>query len=346
MPVARRGRVARRWPWPRCPPVIAGTPARFSQTVAPSTIPPLITYVAAGSIDARVVPDGPGEGLRRIGDGHDLATLDRPGLDLDQGGDLDRAGSRRRCPRGSAERAGERGRWCRPATGGRMSARPLVGPPVMTGSPMAFWYVVVAGDEGREEGVGVGRVDGGRVDDDREVDRQGRRLDPLLADDGACGGVGGLVDDRDDRGHRSRDRGRIADGQRARDGRVGRGDRDRDEPAKQGGRRTTMSPSLGGIERAASTEGTLHHRTHRRAVARAGRPPSLAGRAATVTASAAGTAGPTRRDWRARRDSNPRPSGPQPDALSTELRAHAMLAKDWRRGRDSNPRSRLPHLAV
>ena len=27
--------------------------------------------------------------------------------------------------------------------------------------------------------------------------------------------------------------------------------------------------------------------------------------------------------WRARRDSNPRPSGPQPDALSTELRAHA-----------------------
>ncbi len=28
--------------------------------------------------------------------------------------------------------------------------------------------------------------------------------------------------------------------------------------------------------------------------------------------------------WRARRDSNPRPSGPQPDALSAELRAHAM----------------------
>ena len=27
--------------------------------------------------------------------------------------------------------------------------------------------------------------------------------------------------------------------------------------------------------------------------------------------------------WRARRDSNSRPSGPQPDALSTELRAHA-----------------------
>ena len=28
--------------------------------------------------------------------------------------------------------------------------------------------------------------------------------------------------------------------------------------------------------------------------------------------------------WRARRDSNPRPLGPQPNALSTELRAHAM----------------------
>src|SRR4029453_5289860 len=30
--------------------------------------------------------------------------------------------------------------------------------------------------------------------------------------------------------------------------------------------------------------------------------------------------------WRARRDSNPRPSGPQPDALSAELRAHPCLA--------------------
>ena len=46
--------------------------------------------------------------------------------------------------------------------------------------------------------------------------------------------------------------------------------------------------------------------------------------------------------WRARRDSNPRPSGPQPDALSTELRAR----DGWRRGRDSNPRCRLPHMAV
>src|SRR5262245_13483561 len=33
--------------------------------------------------------------------------------------------------------------------------------------------------------------------------------------------------------------------------------------------------------------------------------------------------------WRARRDSNSRPLGPQPNALSTELRAHATL----RRGR-------------
>ena len=46
--------------------------------------------------------------------------------------------------------------------------------------------------------------------------------------------------------------------------------------------------------------------------------------------------------WRARRDSNPRPPGPQPGALSAELRAHER----WRRGRDSNPRGRLPHLAV
>ena len=50
--------------------------------------------------------------------------------------------------------------------------------------------------------------------------------------------------------------------------------------------------------------------------------------------------------WRARRDSNPRPLGPQPNALSTELRAHMTLRRDWRRGRDSNPRSRLPHSTV
>jgi Glycosyltransferase family 87 len=34
------------------------------------------------------------------------------------------------------------------------------------------------------------------------------------------------------------------------------------------------------------------------------------------------------RGWRARRDSNPRPSGPQPDALSAELRAHTMPARN------------------
>jgi hypothetical protein len=77
------------------------------------------------------------------------------------------------------------------------------------------------------------------------------------------------------------------------------------------------------------------------------------------------------RSWRARRDSNPRPSGPQPDALSAELRAHCDESGQppagvalrstrskaelrdaigprtiWRRGRDSNPRRRLPHLTV
>ena len=58
--------------------------------------------------------------------------------------------------------------------------------------------------------------------------------------------------------------------------------------------------------------------------------------------------GPSSRhvSWRARRDSNPRPLGPQPNALSTELRAHAMPSEGWRRGRDSNPRCRLPHMAV
>jgi hypothetical protein len=50
---------------------------------------------------------------------------------------------------------------------------------------------------------------------------------------------------------------------------------------------------------------------------------SLALLLATVRHPALGTGWGLRRWWRARRDSNSRPSGPQPDALSTELRAHA-----------------------
>ena len=42
---------------------------------------------------------------------------------------------------------------------------------------------------------------------------------------------------------------------------------------------------------------------------------------------------PRRRRWRARRDSNSRPLGPQPNALSTELRAPDSAGR-WRRGRD------------
>src|SRR5690349_11436365 len=59
---------------------------------------------------------------------------------------------------------------------------------------------------------------------------------------------------------------------------------------------------------------------------------SSASSAAAVTRSACGhdtvaghgNHGTELGSWRARRDSNPRPSGPQPDALSTELRAHPM----------------------
>src|ERR1035437_1475854 len=35
-----------------------------------------------------------------------------------------------------------------------------------------------------------------------------------------------------------------------------------------------------------------------------------------------------RKCWRARRDSNPRPPGPQPGALSTELRAHSTVSHE------------------
>jgi hypothetical protein len=85
-----------------------------------------------------------------------------------------------------------------------------------------------------------------------------------------------------------------------------------------------------------------------------GRARSVSGRARIVVAPHPCTLEPdlgamVQGDWRARRDSNSRPLGPQPNALSTELRAHAMSARTeeaWRRGRDSNPRCRLPHMAV
>ncbi len=43
-------------------------------------------------------------------------------------------------------------------------------------------------------------------------------------------------------------------------------------------------------------------------------------------------------EWCARRDSNPRPLGPQPNALSTELRAHVLPA-------DPDATARLPEVA-
>ena len=70
------------------PPAIALTPSRFCQTVAPSTIPPLTTYVAAGSMSVGVEPDGE----RHVGwirDRNDLPSDERPRLDLDQCGDGD-----------------------------------------------------------------------------------------------------------------------------------------------------------------------------------------------------------------------------------------------------------------
>jgi hypothetical protein len=106
--------------------------------VAPSTIPPLTTYVAAGSMTGGVEPDR----KRHVGwirDRDDLPSDERSRLDLDQCGDGD-------------------GRWTegRPA-GGRIvppmvaaglgravstRAMPSVGPPVMTGSPTAFSHVL------------------------------------------------------------------------------------------------------------------------------------------------------------------------------------------------------------
>ena len=52
------------------------------------------------------------------------------------------------------------------------------------------------------------------------------------------------------------------------------------------------------------------------------------------------------RSWRARRDSNSRPLGPQPNALSTELRAHAVRHGSARTRRSvPRPCGRPPHPA-
>ena len=100
-------------------------------------------------------------------------------------------------------------------------------------------------------------------------------------------------------------------------------------------------PVGGNVARAPAARRWRPRRRRSRAPERAGSMARERGAQATTHASAVSDCG----GWRARRDSNPRPSGPQPDALSTELRAH-VPARQWRRGRDSNPRSRLPHLAV
>ena len=53
--------------------------------------------------------------------------------------------------------------------------------------------------------------------------------------------------------------------------------------------------------------------------------------------------------WHARRDSNPRPSGSKPDALSPELRAHVcsrICNLEWGGRRESNPRSSGPQPDV
>ena len=96
------------------PPAMALTPSRFCQTVAPSTIPPLTTYVAAGSMSEGSNPIE-NASVGRIRDRQDLPSDERPRLDLDQCGDGDGGWTegRRRPAAGSSRR------WSRPDSGGR-----------------------------------------------------------------------------------------------------------------------------------------------------------------------------------------------------------------------------------
>ncbi len=190
-----------------------------------------LDHVGRGRIDQRwVEADGEGE-VRRSCDGPDLTGDERARLDLDERRDLDRPGPERGVGRrhdGSGD-----GRRRRGGNGwqGEVDAA--------DGTARDDWLTVgVLPDvgairDGREQGVGVGRIDRGRVDQDGEIDRQGgRSIDPLLADDGPGSRVSGLVDDRHDGDRGRAESDRLDGGQRARDGGRRRRDRDGEQTAR------------------------------------------------------------------------------------------------------------------
>ena len=122
------------------PAEMALTPSRFCQADDPSTIPPLTTYVAAGSSRLGSYPI---EKPRFVGSvigrtwratSVPVSTLMSAAIETAAGPSAVAAGGTMVPVIVAAEVAG---------TDARVSAIPLVGPPVMTGSPVGFCQVLV-----------------------------------------------------------------------------------------------------------------------------------------------------------------------------------------------------------
>ena len=117
---------------------MALTPSRFCQTVAPSTIPPLTTYVAAGSMTDGSYPienttsAGSVTGRTCRATSVPVSTLTNAAIATADGLRVVAAGGRIDPPIVAA------------GVGRAVRTRlmPSVGPPVMTGSPTAFSHVL------------------------------------------------------------------------------------------------------------------------------------------------------------------------------------------------------------
>ena len=102
------------------------------------------------------------------------------------------------------------------------TSRLTFGPPVMAGTGSVVGPLLVAVDDGGQDGIGVRGVDPGVVVRHVERDRQRRDgVDPLLADDAAGVGRRRLVDEDHDRRRVARERHRLRGRDRARQARDG-----------------------------------------------------------------------------------------------------------------------------
>ena len=203
---------------------------------------------------------------------------------------------------------------------GRARSTSAASPPTKIES-VAFWAPSLPPDTGR-----VDHRDAAFAASRAAKSRVARRRDRRAVDDeragaGALGDAVGAEEDRLDVG-----RVRDADDDDVRGGRRGRRRR------RRGRRRGRRAPARGpGVRfqardrEARSGEVRGHRRAHRPetekrdALVRHGTLRLAPRRHADAAQQIIGE------NWRARRDSNSRPLGPQPNALSTELRAHAML---------------------